>query len=98
MSGKKAWKKFHLLRLQSGFSVAAPQKENRIRELVHAKNFLAADEAEIVEQKYVIVLVGSLETPAGTYWIECLSLESCSSVNSGFILHNVEDILRQLGT
>ena len=44
------------------------------------------------------MLVGSWETPSDTYLIECLPLESCSSVNSGFILHTVDVILRLLGT
>ena len=44
------------------------------------------------------MLVGSLETPTDIYLIESLPLESCSRVHSGFILHIVDDILRQLGT
>ena len=53
---------------------------------------------EVAKQKYINVLVGSLETPTDTYFIECFPLESCSSVNSGFILQTVDEILRQLGT
>ena len=53
---------------------------------------------EVAKQKYINVLVGSLDTPTDTYFIECFPLESCSSVNSEFILHTVDEILRQLGT
>ena len=56
------------------------------------------DEAEVARQKYINVLVDSLKTPTDTYLIQCLPLESCSSVNNGFILHTVDGILRQLGT
>ena len=44
------------------------------------------------------MLVGSLEIPTDPYLIECLPLESYTSVNSCFILHTVDDILRKLGT
>ena len=46
------------------------------------------------KQKYVDVPVGSLETATDTYFIESHPLESSSSVNSGFILHTMKNILR----
>ena len=49
-------------------------------------------------QKYINVLVGSLDTPNETFLIGCLPLESSSNVNTSIILHIVDDILRQLGT
>ena len=75
------------------------QKGNHIRGLLNDKAiFLIVDEAEIAKQKYIRpnVLVGSLETPTDPYLIECLTLESYTSVNSGFILHTVDDILQSL--
>ena len=59
------------------------------------KKFLVVYEAEAAKQKYITVLVGSLKVSADTYLIEGLPLES---INSGFIVHTVDDILRQLGT
>ena len=56
------------------------------------------DEAEVAKQKYINVLVGSLDTPNETFLIEYLPLESSSNVNSSIILHTVDDVLRQLGT
>ena len=56
------------------------------------------DEAEVDKQKYINVLVNSLDTPNETFQIECLPLESSSNVNSSIILHTVDDVLRQLGT
>ena len=50
------------------------------------------------KQKYINVLVNSLDTPNETFRIECLPLESSSNVNSSIILHTVDDVLRQLGT
>ena len=54
------------------------------------------DEAEIAKQKYVSVLVGSLDAPNQTFLVDCHPLDSGSNVNSSFILHTVDDILRQL--
>ena len=54
------------------------------------------DEAEIAEQKYISVLVGSLDVPNQTFLVDCYSLDSGSNVNSSIILHNVDDISRQL--
>ena len=59
---------------------------------------MIVDEREVAKQKYINVLVGSLETPINTNLIEieCRPPETCSSVNSDFILHTADDILRQL--
>ena len=54
------------------------------------------DEAEIAKQKYVSVLVGSLDAPNQTFLVDCHPLDSGSNVNSSIILHTVDDILRQL--
>ena len=59
---------------------------------------MIVDEAKVAKQKYINVLVGSLETPNETFLIECLPLESSSNVNSSIILHTVDDVLRKLGT
>ena len=59
---------------------------------------LIVDEREVANQKYNIVLVDNLKSPTNTYLNECLPCERCSSVNSGFVLHTVNDILQQLGT
>ena len=56
------------------------------------------DEAEVAKQKYINVLVGSLDTPNETFLVECLPLDSSSCVNSSIILHTVDDVLRKLGT
>ena len=58
--------------------------------------FLIVDEAEIAEQKYISVLVGSLDAPNQTFLVDCHPLDSGSNVNSSIILHTVDDILRQL--
>ena len=51
------------------------------------------------KQKYIFVLVGSLDTPNETFFIECLPFESSSNVNSNIILlHTVDNVLRQLTT
>ena len=50
-------------------------------------------EAEITKQKYIIVLVGSLDAPNQTFLINCLPLDSGSNVNSIIIMHIVDDIL-----
>ena len=54
------------------------------------------DKAEIVKQKYISVLVGSLDAPNQTFLVDCHPLDSDSNVNSSIILHTVDDILRQL--
>ena len=54
------------------------------------------DEAEIAKQKYISVLVGSLNAPNQTFLVDCHPLDSGSNVNSSIILHTVDDILRQL--
>ena len=60
------------------------------------KNFLIVDEAEIAKQKYISVLVGSLDAPNQTFLVDCHLLDSGSNVYSSIILHTVDDILRQL--
>ena len=54
------------------------------------------DEAEIAKQKYISVLVGSLDAPNRTFLVDCYLLNSGSNANSSIILHTVDDILRQL--
>ena len=54
------------------------------------------DEAEIAKQKYIGVLVGSVDAPNQTFLVGCHPLDSGSNVNSSIILHTVDDILRQL--
>ena len=54
------------------------------------------DEAEIAKQKYISVLVGSLDAPNQTFLVDCHPLDSGSNVNSSIILPTVDDILRQL--
>ena len=54
------------------------------------------DETEITKQKYISVLVGSLDAPNQTFLVDCHPLDSGSNVNSSIILHTVDDILRQL--
>ena len=44
------------------------------------------------------MLVGSLGTPTDRYLIDYLPLANCSDVNSGFISHTMDDILRQHGS
>ena len=74
----------------------ASQKE-QTQELLRDKNiFLIVNEAEIAKQKYISVLVGSLNAPNQTFLVDCHPLDSGSNVNSGIILHTVDDILRQL--
>ena len=75
----------------------ASQKEEQLQELLRDKKiFLIVDEAEIAEQKYISVLVGSLDAPNRTFFVDCHPLDSGSNVNSSIILHTVDDILRQL--
>ena len=54
------------------------------------------DEAEIAKQKYISVLVSSLDAPNQTLLVDCHPLDSGSNVNSSIILHTLDDILRQL--
>ena len=75
----------------------ASQKEEQIQELLRDKKiFLIVDKAEIAKQKYISVLVGSLDAPNQTFLLDCHPLDSGSNVNSSIILHTVDDILRQL--
>ena len=75
----------------------ASQKEEQIQELLRdKKNFLIVDEAEVAKQKYISVLVGSLDAPNQTFLVNCHPLDSGHNVNSSIILHTVDDILRQL--
>ena len=60
------------------------------------KKFLRVDGAEIAKQKYISVLVGSLDAPNQTFLVDCHPLDSDSNVNSSIVLHTVDDILRQL--
>ena len=60
------------------------------------KNFLIVDEAEVAKQKYISVLVASLDAPDQTFLVNCHPLGSGRNVNSSIILHTVDDILRQL--
>ena len=60
------------------------------------KIFLIVYEAEIAKQKYMSVLVGSLDAPNQTFLVDCHPFDSGSNVNSSIILHIVDDILRQL--
>ena len=54
------------------------------------------DEAEVAKQKYISVLVGSLDAPNQTFLVNCHPLDSGRNVNSSIILHTMDDILRQL--
>ena len=75
----------------------ASQQEEQIQELLRDKNFfLIVDEAEVAKQKYISVLVGSLDAPNQTFLVNCHPLDSGRNVNSSIILHIVDDILRQL--
>ena len=79
------------------FAKLASQKKEQIQELLRDKKiFLIVDEAEIAKQKYISVLVGSLDAPNKTFLVDCHPLDSGSNVNSSSILHTVDDILRQL--
>ena len=60
------------------------------------KFFLIVDEAEIAKQKYISVLVGSVDAPNQTFLVDCPPLDSGRNVNSSIILHTVDDILQQL--
>ena len=72
------------------------KKKNKFKNYFVTKNFLIVDEAEIAKQKYISVLVGSLDAPNQTFLVDCHPLDSGSNVNSSIILHTVDDILRQL--
>ena len=75
----------------------ASQIEEQIQELLGDKKiFLIVDEAEIAKQKYIGVLVGSLDAPDQTFLVNCHPLNSGRNVNSSTILHTVDDISRQL--
>ena len=75
----------------------ASHKEEQIQELLRDKKiFLIVDEAEVAKQKYISVLVGSLDAPNQTFLVNCHPLDSGRNVNSSIILHTVDDILRQL--
>ena len=78
----------------------ASQKEEQIQKLLRDnKIFLIVDEAEVAKQKYISVLVGSLDAPNQTFLVNCHPLDSGRNVNSSIILHTVDDIddiLRQL--
>ena len=74
-----------------------PKKRKQIQELLRDKKiFLIVDEAEVTKQKYISVLVGSLDAPNQTFLVNCHPLDSGRKVNSSIILHTVDDILRQL--
>ena len=53
-------------------------------------------DAEVAKQKYINVLVGSLDAPNQTFLVDCHQLDSDTNVNSSIILHTVNDIFRQL--
>ena len=75
----------------------ASQQEEQIQELLRDKKcFLIVDEAEVAKQKYISVLVCSLDAPNQTFLVNCHALDSGRNVNSSGILHTVDDILRQL--
>ena len=75
----------------------ASQKEEQIQELLRDKKFfLIVDEAEAAKQKYISVLVDSLDAPNKTFLVNCHPLDSGRNVNSSIILHTVDVILRQL--
>ena len=75
----------------------ASQKEEQIQELLRDKKiFLIVDEAEVAKQKYISVLVGSLDAPDQTFLANRHPLDSDRNVNSSIIFHTADDILRQL--
>ena len=49
------------------------------------------------KQKYINVLVGSLDASNKIFLIECNPLESSININSSIILHTGDDILREVG-
>ena len=75
----------------------ASQNEEQIQELLRdKKKILIMDETEVAKQKYISVLVGSLDAPNQTFLVNCHPLDSGRNVNRCIILHTVDDILRQL--
>ena len=75
----------------------ASQKKNKFKNYFVAKKFfLIVDKAEVAKQKYINVLVGSLDAPNQTFHVDCHPLDRGSNVNSNIIFHTVVDILRQL--
>ena len=51
------------------------QKEEQIQELLHDKKiFLIVDEAEVAKQKYISMLVGSLDAPNQTFLVIAIHL------------------------
>ena len=75
----------------------ASQQEEQIQELLSDKKcFLIVDEVEVAKQKYISVLVGSLDAPNQTFLVNCHLLDSGHNDNSSIILLTVDDIMRQL--
>ena len=75
----------------------ASQKEEQVQELLRDKKiFLIVDEAEVAKEKYISVLVGSLDAPNQTFLVNCHPFDSGRNVNGSIILHTVDDMLRQL--
>ena len=72
------------------------QKEQIQKLLCDKRIFLIVDEAEVAKQKYINVLVGSLDAPNQTFLVDCHPLDSGNNVNNSIILHTVNDILRKL--
>ena len=61
----------------------AYEKEEQIQELLRDKKFfLIVDEAEVAKQKYISVLVGSVDAPNQTFLVNCHPLDSGRNVNS----------------
>ena len=79
-------------------SISVPKKRKYRELLWDQKLVFIVDEGGVDKQKYINVLVGSLDIPNETFLSECLSLESNSNVNSIIILRIVNNVLRQLGT
>ena len=72
-------------------------EKNKFKNYFVTKNFLIVDKAEVAKQKYINVLVSSLDARNQTFLVDCHPLDSSSNVNSSsIILHTVNDILRQL--
>ena len=60
--------------------------EEQIQELFRDKNIsLIVDEAEVAKQKYISVLVGSLDAPNQTFLVNCHPLDSGRNVNSSIL-------------
>ena len=68
------------------------KKKIKFENYFTTKQLLIVVQAEVAKQKCKNVHVGSLETPTD------FPLTSCSSVNTGFTLNDVDGILRRLGT